>query len=456
MFSHHTRHNLLFIVTDQQRHDAVGYKNDLVQTPNINRLASQSVICEQAVVQSPQCQPSRASFLTGLYPDKLHMWWNEIKLNPKYATIGNYLSNNGYETAYFGKLHIDGDGNYKQIAKHYGFDITYLSQDWIGLLQSSKQYAANIARHEFYSPMRMDRDISLPQKYLAPWTGKLSSNELHHEDVIVQNALKYLRDKKRSAGPFACFISFHGPHPPYCSPPPYNDLYQFGDLPLPEILSPTWFGQPLTKSDWHHIKSQYYGAIAWIDNYIGQLLQLIDLNNTIVIFTSDHGDILGDHGYFSKGIFTFEGNIRVPLLVKAPHIGHSIYHHTVQMIDLLPTVLSLMGVPNNTHLDGLDLSRDLTTDKPVNQYSYSAISTLPRHYMIRSTRFKYNVGQTESFYDLLYDPQESNDLINRSDYTDHINQLRSDLILHLDQFNNEFANSIKLKITKSMNKTYFI
>lgn len=453
MFSHTSQYNLLFIVTDQQRYDAVGYINDLVQTPNLNRLASESAICTQAVVQSPQCQPSRASFLTGLYPDRIQMWWNETKLASHYQTIGNHLSQYGYDIGYFGKLHIDGDADYKTTAKHYGFKHSFLSEDWIGLLQSDKAYAAHVARHEFYSPMRTDYDYT--QSILAPWTGKLTSQELHHEDIIISNTIQFLKQRRHNSAPFACFVSFHGPHPPYCSPPPYNSLYQYGDLPLPEILSPTWFGHQLTKSDWHHIKSQYYGSIAWIDNYIGQILELVDLNKTIIVFTSDHGDILGDHGFFSKGVFTYEGNVRVPLIIKWPHMVPVHYNHTVQLVDLLPTIMSLMGLPLSYSVDGIDLYQAIAHNLQVNRYAFSAISMCPRHYMIRSTDYKYSIGQEQSFYDLGKDPCETINLINDLNYMPTINQMKSDLLEHLSLFNNQFANHTYDLIRKANDHVYF-
>lgn len=454
MFSHIDNLNLLFIITDQQRYDAVGYINNIVQTPNIDKLASLSTVCHQAIVQSPQCQPSRASFLTGLYPDNIQMWWNETKLNPLLKTIGNYLSDHGYDTGYFGKLHIDGDLNYKQIANHYGFNNCYLSEDWLNLLQTSRDYATTVVRHEFYSPMNTDSDICLPQKRLAPWAGKLSSHELHHEDVIVKNAIRFIDQHKDQNGPYACFVSFHGPHPPYCSPPPYNDLYKYGDIPLPDILAPTWFGHQLSKMDWHHIKSQYYGAIAWIDNYIGQILERVNYSNTIVIFTSDHGDILGDHGFFSKGVFTYEGNIRVPLIIKHPSILPSDYNHSVQMIDLLPTLLSMMGIdlPN---ANGVDLSKALTNNSLVNQYAYSAIGTYPRHYMIRSTKYKYCIGSGQSFYDLSNDPNESVNIIGDHTYYDQVNLLRTQLMQHLSGFDNLFAQDASRKVQAAIHHTYY-
>jgi len=455
MFNSPSNLNLLFIITDQQRYDAIGYTNHLVKTPNLDGLADQSIVCRQAIVQSPQCQPSRASLLTGLYPDNIKMWWNETTLDPKYRTIGNHLIDNGYNTGYFGKLHIDGEPNYKQVANHYGFTNTYLTEDWIGLIQSNKDHAVNKAKHEFYSPMQTDIQISLPLKYMAPWTGKLSSSQSHHEDVVVNNAIRFLQQQKLQHKPFACFVSFHGPHPPYCSPPPFNDLYRYGDIPLPDQLSTTWFGHQLSKTDWHNIKAQYYGAIAWIDDYIGQILSTVDLSDTLVIFTSDHGDILGDHGYFSKGVFTYEGNVRVPLIIHWPGMGRVEYHHPVQLIDILPTVMDIMGLSFNDKIDGINLSQSLLSDSPVNEFAFSAIGINPRHYMARQSQYKYNIGDKQQFYDLVTDPGESVNHIDNPTYAEQLMKIRTGLSDHLSKLNNHHSRNASDCMNRMANVIYY-
>lgn len=437
------KYNLLFVITDQQRYDAIGYINSIIKTPHLDHLASQSIVCDQAIVQSPQCQPSRASFLTGKYPDNIQMWWNETRLNPRYPTIANYLSNNGYLTGYFGKLHIDGD-DYKQTSRHFGFEQSYLSEDWIGMIKHNDNPAAAQARSDFYSLMRID------DGGLAPWTGVLSSADYHHEQTIIKHASDFLQCHNNKSYPFACFVSFHGPHPPYCCPPPYCHIYQDVNIPVPDKLIPTWFGQPLTSRHWHHIKSQYYGAISWIDNYIGQLLSLVDLDNTIVVFVSDHGDILGDHGLFSKGVYTFEGNIRVPLIISIPGCGHIKYDHTVQLIDLLPTILSALGLDKPTGIDGVDLVDALINNHAINEYAYSAISTNPRHYMIRSKRHKLCVGDQAAFYDLSADPLEATNTIYNALIADQVICMKTPLSCMLNKFNNQHSDAALRKLNNDI------
>jgi arylsulfatase A-like enzyme len=450
--------NLLFIITDQHRYDAVGYTNRLVKTPNIDQLASQSVVCHQAIVQSPQCQPSRASLLTGLYPDNLNMWWNETRLNLDNVTIGNILSNNGYHTGYFGKMHIDSQLNYRKTCENFGFKESFLTEDWMNLLNQQQQTNPDLVqtiRRQFFSIMKNGNDPDIPD-CLAPWTGKFSSPQLHHEEVIAHRAAQFIKTKTNN--PYACFVSFHGPHPPYASPPPYNNLYNFGDIPLPNRIMPSDYGHILSAKLWHHIKSQYYGAVAWIDQYIGQLLQLID-DNTIVVFTSDHGDILGDHGLFSKGIYTFDGNIRVPLIIKNNKLKHIDYNYPVQLIDVLPTLLSMMDIKTNVGVDGIDLADAMSNNIAAQDFTFSAIGVDNRIYMVRSSRYKYvYANQSEQFYDLINDPKEQHNVINQVELSTAFIRHKKALAAHLSGLNkpvNAHSNIMNVR-SRATNINYFM
>ena len=415
--------NVLLILTDQQRYDAVGYINPAINTPNIDALARTSVVCTQAVVQSPQCQPSRASLLTGRYPTAFKMWWNEQPLDLRERTIGNILRDNGYRTGYFGKMHVDGKGGHTKIAKHFGFDDTFLYTDWAHLLIDGELdtdgFGAEI-RKEFYHPMSNE-----PSDGHGPWVGRFSSRDLHHEDVITKKAIKFLQNNSHS--PYFCMIGFHGPHPPYAAPPPYDTMYDPASLSVPE-LHMTPFGFQTTPEYWRDLKSQYYGCISWIDDNIGQILEHVD-NNTIVIFSSDHGDILGDHGLFSKGLYAYDGNVRVPLLIRFPSQYHAEYAHTVQTIDILPTILGCVGVEKPAGVQGLNLCEVLKTNQPLNEWAFSCIGFGPRLRMVRTPEFKYWWYDGEYLFDLRGDPSESENIA--STHKDLLAQMRAKLITAL-------------------------
>lgn len=390
----------MVILTDQQRHNAVGFRNPKIQTPNIDKLARNGVVCPTTVVQSPQCQPSRASILTGRYPTTLKMWWNEIPLDRNEKTIGNYLEKSGYQTGYFGKFHVDGIGGYTAVAKYFGFKESYLSEDWQQFLTSEHwevvQRGPNRVRAEFFDPMQKE-----------PWVGRFTDRQLHHEDVVTYKAVDFMR---RAEQPFFCMVGFNGPHPPYAAPDPFNDLYDPVSFDVPEKLLPTYSGVKMTVELWQNLKAQYYGLITWIDDNVGQLIKAAG-EDTIIVFTSDHGDILGDHGLFSKGLYAYEGNILVPLVIRFPGKKSVEYPHIVQSIDILPTLLEALGVKRSPAIQGQSLFSAFWEKRLVNHWALSMIGHGERLRMIRTPKAKYwYYAGREYLFDLKRDPAELKNL----------------------------------------------
>lgn len=412
MLSHisNNKKNVLLIITDQQRYDAVGYVNRKVVTPNLDSLAKKSVNCVKTIVQCPQCQPSRASIFTSRYPTATKMWWNETDLNPAEITIGNILKSAGYDTGYFGKLHFTGKNSHNDVARHFGFDESFLYEDWVGLLNGEAK-GSRVAS-EFFETMSKE-----------PWVGKFSGREFHHEDVVTDRAIKFIDNNYQSSKPYFCVVGFHGPHPPYASPPPYCDLYDPMSFDVPKIMRHTYNGHLMAPDDWRFLKSQYFGSITWIDDNIGRLLKHVD-NNTIIVFTSDHGDILGDHGYFSKGVFAYEGNIRVPLLVHLPNKPAAVYDHITQSIDIIPTILGALGINKHIGIQGIDLTSYLHVNKRKNRFAFSCIGHNHRLRMVRTDEYKYWWLNGDVLFDLKNDPTELNSISDK----DTISEMRKLLV----------------------------
>lgn len=375
--------NVLMLLTDQHRHDAVGYYNPNIRTPNLDNLRESSTNCSVTYTQSPQCQPSRASLFTGRYPTAHRLWWNSIQLSRTEKTLANHLRAVGYHTGYVGKLHFSEKRNETELANHFGFDASFLSNDWYQLCSlHRKQHIAS----DYYKILLTDK-----------WYGRLAAREWQHEDVITNKAIEFIQ-KTRS--PYFLVVSFNGPHPPYAAPPPYTYMYDPNSFSGP-VSSQTYAGVQLTVQDWQFIKSQYYGVISWIDDNIGKILKAVDLNNTVVIFTSDHGDILGDHGYFSKGPFAYEGNVRVPLLLRFPDISTRSYNFIVQHIDIIPTVLEYLGYAAPMGLQGKSVLSGIKENKQINEFALSMIGHCPRLRMIRRDNLKYWIyGDEEVCFDL--------------------------------------------------------
>jgi len=394
MLLHTERPNILFIITDQQRHDAVGYIDSMVRTPHLDKLASQSIICTNAFVQSPQCQPSRASILTGKHPIALKMWWNGIALDRRERTIGHYLKEAGYNTAYFGKIHISSTEieHADVVLKQFGFDTHYTQEQWHA--NSSKQL-----RRELSKGMLDPR-----------WIGKVTERAWHHDDVITNSAIQFM---DRAEMPYCVMVGFVGPHPPYAAPAEFLSLYADADISAPITSNPTRRGYTLTARDWIELKRNYYASISWIDDNIGKLLTAAGPNTTVV-FMSDHGDMLGDHGEFSKNVYAYDGVVRIPLMFRFWQHKPMVYEHLVQALDVLPTLLQASNVGIPPQIQGTDLLPAFEKNVPQHDYINSVIGYWTKLRMIRSLTHKYwlHVGDDteEVLFDLVNDPGETQNL----------------------------------------------
>ena len=364
------KYNLLFIFTDEQRADTMAtYGNPMIETPNFNRLASESVVFEQPYVTQPVCTPSRSSLLCGLYPHSTGCIENNVPLPSAMQCFPELLTDRDYATGYHGKWHL-GD----EIFAQHGFE------DWVSIDDGYAKY---------YSP---DRDPEARSDYhdflVAHGYEPGPGNKFHRdyvarlpEDVskpafLAQEASRFIRENKDN--PFVLFINFFEPHMPFYGP--RNEQYDPDTLPLPASFNdlPT-DDQPLklrlfqrayaargnhgmslkTEADWRRVIANYWGLCSLVDTYTGQILDTLDAcglrDNTIVVYTSDHGDMMGNHRLLAKCVM-FEEAATVPLLLRLPgqREGRRI-SGPVSHIDLVPTLLDLMEQPIPAHLQGKSL-----------------------------------------------------------------------------------------------------
>lgn len=426
------RPNILFIITDQQRHDAVGYINPMIKTPNLDSLARQSVVFTNAFVQSPQCQPSRASIWTGRYPTAHKVWWNETYLSMSERTIANVLRDADYDTAYFGKFHVENDDSAAALAKHFGFNLSYLMEDWSAFIRqpspSSFNYypdttALQTIKHK-YATVREEFYGSMGN---PSWTGSFTHKELHHDEVITDNAVSYILKAKE---PFFAVVSYHGPHPPYAAPSEYSALYDKTKMTVPTVRIPNMTGHLMSDDDWRETKTQYYGAVSWIDDNIGKLLRAAP--NAVVVFMSDHGDMLGDHGHFSKGIYAYDGNTRIPLIIRFPDFNGYTYTKLTQAIDIFPTLCSIANVRIPSNVQGVDLKDHILQDSVANHEVVSMLCHLDRLRMIRTENLKYWIsGIDEYLFDLHSDQDENHNVAKDPKYESLLHHARFSLLKKL-------------------------
>ncbi|MEZ6044322.1 MAG: sulfatase-like hydrolase/transferase [Planctomycetaceae bacterium] len=454
----------MFIMTDQQRFDGLGANgNKLIQTPNLDRLAEQSANFQSAYVQSPVCVPSRGCFFTGRYAHSHKNRVNYTPLDNREVPLQRYLKEMGYDTSCVGKLHLYPPTT--EHAKQTGFDLLKL-HDGAGSTNPYSDYFQWWKVNDPYSKQGNYRDyISQVEPGKNPFRSVITEefSETHWTGV---EARAHLRQLSQSSKPFFHYVSFWKPHSPYDVPAPWSEMYNDVEFPLPPELSLSDIEKlplPLQKQilrfepqyDMDRQKLQwiyrsYYAAISQIDHEVGLLLdeleQLGEAENTIVIFTSDHGDQLLSHGLVGKNVF-YEESIHIPLMMRYPNrIQPGARSELIETIDLLPTLFDLIGEPIPQRCQGLSFSPllrgdrtykakqavfcenvipEVITSRHNKTYSFhkgKGIAGIrhPDAKMVRTNRWKYNYypeGYAE-LYDMKHDPGETRNLIDSRGHRD--------------------------------------
>jgi arylsulfatase A-like enzyme len=332
-----TKHpNLIFILPDQWRATALGcYGNPDVQTPNLDRLAQESLVFDRAYTASPVCTPFRGTLFTGRYPTQTGVLKNGYRIPDEEVTLAELFAEGGYHTAYVGKWHLSGPPG---------------GNRWV-----PPQERAGF-----------ETFIGWESHHVNHWEGRIWADEPdhplpmpgHETDALTDIALDVLDGLKP---PFCLFIAYQAPHPP-CSPPPmFQDLYR--DQPLhhrPNVDPDVWYDRPEWDADYdlRTFVERYYGEITQLDSALGRLLSRTaksDLeSDTILVFTSDHGEMMGSHGLYSKGVM-YEESTQIPLIVHYPEGPQGERSDALfSSVDFMPTLLSLCDLPDAPTAQGMD------------------------------------------------------------------------------------------------------
>lgn len=324
--------NIVFVLADQWRAQSMGYANNTnVKTPNLDQLASEGVCFTNAVSTNPVCTPYRAMLLTGQYPLKTGMFMNDVLLDPDSKSFAKLFKQQGYNTAYIGKWHLDGNGRSAFIPKErrQGFDY------W-KVLECS---------HNYNNSNYWGNDDEL-----HTWDG-------YDARAQTEDAIAYIEEQSKGERPFCLILSWGPPHAPYNSAPKeFQDLYKNIDLQLrlnvPEELTDK------TKA----MLRGYYAHCSALDSYIKRLQEAIKLNNiednTIFVFTSDHGDMINSHGQTKKQRI-YEESAKVPFIIKYPALlgkEGAKSDFLLNSLDILPTMLGMSGLNVPFGFDGEDIT----------------------------------------------------------------------------------------------------
>jgi arylsulfatase len=389
MTSNLDRPNIVFVTVDQLAASALGcYGSGVGSTPNLDRLASAGVRFDRCYASCPICAPNRATFLTGRSPVVHGVISNNYVLRPDVPTYAHVLRHEGYHTIGVGKFHqTPMSVSMNESMEHLGFERSVVTEDskwgpWLEWVRERSPEYAQAALGMCWgngAPRGVDATLQTqwteavarivePRKDAFGCRGAFASPlppELHDSTFVTERALEYIRSHERSsnARPYFCHVSYVDPHDPYDPPEGYADLYDPSDMPRP--LAAEWHEQgpacisktyPATQFDGmkdeegvRKLRAMYHGSLRYLDDQIGVLIDGLlatgSWENTVLIFTSDHGDLLGDHGTFLKADKHYDGSTRCPLIVAGGGVEYGLCDELVCSLDFFPTILSLAAVP---------------------------------------------------------------------------------------------------------------
>ena len=413
--------NILFIMADQMAAPLLPiYGPSPIKLPNLSRLAEQGVVFDAAYCNSPLCAPSRFTLVSGQLPSKIGAYDNAADLPADVPTYAHYLRRMGYRTALAGKMHFCGPDQLHGFEERLTSDIYPADYGW------SVNWDEPDARPSWYHNM-----ASVLQA--GPC---VRTNQLDFDEEVLFKAQQYLFDHIRQDGdqPFCLTVSMTHPHDPYTIPKPYWDMYCNEDIPLPETppqasLDPhsqrllkayDLWDKPLPVDKIRDARRAYFGACSYIDDNIGKLLQTLEdtglADNTVIVFSGDHGDMLGERGLWYK-MHWFDMAARVPLLVYAPgQFEPARVGAAVSTADLLPTFVELAGgtLEAGLDLDGRSLVSHLRGEGGHDEVfgEYMAEGTISPLMMIRRGAYKFIYSEDDPclLFDLHNDPGEREEL----------------------------------------------
>lgn len=441
-----SRPNILWYCTDQQRFDTIGaLGNPHVRTPVVDQLVADGVAFTHAYCQSPICTPSRSSFMTGMYPTRVHNTRNGNDTFPVFPpVITKLIADSGYDCGLVGKFHLRSSGHRTEPRIDDGFSYWKFSHaprdDW----QEGHDYADWVKdRGGDLDAMRESEERVAPEFHQTTWA--------------TERAIEFMTQSRET--PWLLNVNIYDPHPPFIPPKVYADQFDPAQMPGPHFresdlaqqakLSAVDFQGTARKPEEMDAlgeQARYYAMIKQIDDQFARILQTLEetnqADNTVVIFTSDHGEALGDHGLIQKGCRFYEGLVRVPLIFRWPkQFAAGLRSDAlVELLDMTATILELAGLDQPDYLQGrslLPIMRGETPPGDLREFvRCEYFDALDPHFtggagtwatMYRDRRYKlsvYHGQQLGELYDLAEDPWEFDNLWDSPEHQ----QIKADLI----------------------------
>lgn len=481
-----TKPNFLIISADQQRADCMGVAGRNVKTPNIDKLAKQGTRFDAAITPCVVCQPARASILTGQLCRTHGVHDNGIDLKPEIGEKGfaGTLAKEGYATAFFGKAHFSTYHTFEETGTPESIKSSKdYNSDWNGPYMGFDHVELMLVGHNWFLPEKPPHGQHYEQWYYADGNGD-KRNELYRENAhdtkeaaqtwhsklpvewhnstwTADRAINWLSSEEAQK-PFCTWVSFPDPHHPFDCPVPWSELHAPEDVDLPEHRErdlddrPWWHeavltSEPSGKKEHAEIRKQYsriteqtdeqlreiiantYGQIALIDHQVGRIMAALDdaglAENTIVIYISDHGDWLGDHGLILKGPMHYEGLLRVPLIARGPGIvPNTVVSEPVSTLDIGATLYDYTDSKPQLEQHGTSLRSLLEGESQERRYARAEWELLPTRagvalslQVVRTKTHKLTVdlkSGSGELYDLVNDPNEMHNQFGKDAYSE--------------------------------------
>lgn len=444
------KYNIVFICSDQHRAKAMGsYGNAKVKTPNLDRLAAHSVRFTDAYCDSPLCAPSRASIVTGLRPHRHRALHHKLDHNEEglpgikgigdVETMGTFFCKHGYVTGAFGKLHVHGETEQRDL----GFQERGLR--FYGYFKY-RDYEAAVGKERKDIYIRGIGDGMKAHNYdNAPVA---MEEEYMFDRLVTDRSVAFLEEHRDE--PFFLWVGIEKPHAPWTAPKRFHDLYRPEEMDLPETLrEQELYGEkdflrkmarlrPTLGISDEAVKGSiaaYYANVTYMDEsvgfIIGKLEELGLMDRTIIVYTSDHGEMLYEHGAIEKHCF-YEASVKVPLLISCPAVlpEGTTCDYPAALVDLFPTLAELSGFAPPADTDGESLLGAIAGAGRSDKEIYSEFHMDHPDRMIRSGDWKYvyNHGRTNQLYHLKEDPEEVRNLAGSPEFAEVERKLRDKVL----------------------------
>ncbi|MBB3110197.1 arylsulfatase A-like enzyme [Paenibacillus phyllosphaerae] len=482
----HKQPNIIFLMTDQQRWDCIGQFNRHIHTPTLDKLAESGIVYNQAVCQAPMCVPSRNSMMFGYYPSQIGVRTNyggladESKLPSE--PLPELLRRAGYQTAGFGKTHWNHAGT-QEVPSSRGFEIRA-----VGLARDSGHYEDGAVMMGDSHPERLlayheeTKDYGGGEENANGYIGATSRIPMnHHRDGwVAEQCLDFIEHGLDPSRPLFLYLSFLKPHAGFNVPDEFERLYRLEDIP--DTPQPPWSEEENThlaasdavnassreaylakKRVWQAMSPlerrrttlRYWANCSWLDHYFGLVLTKLEqqgaLANSLIVFVSDHGEMLGERQFRFTKYCLYESSVRVPMILSGTYVPAdrwgTIDERPAELVDLIPTLAKAAGLPANPMLPGLDLFGEEQRGGSFCEFHGKGV-TAPHSspaYMWRTKAWKlilYVEGAVGSaltrvrdtkgeMYSLTDDPNEWINLYDEEAYAQVREQMKTELLMHL-------------------------